>query len=120
MPFAKPLATVALPTALALSAAGQIATSNEKGATGAYSSDVESSFTSEGRFGPRTAIDDLRAHVDRDREQIERVRQQQLQAPAPPPPEKIEPFLPGSAENTEASARNKPAAASEEGEPDAS
>ena len=90
MPFAKPLATVALPTALALSAAGQIATSNEKGATGAYSSDVESSFTSESRFGPRTAIDDLRAHVDRDREQIERVRQQQLQVTAPPPPENVQ------------------------------
>jgi len=114
MPFAKPLATAALPAALALSAAGQIATSNEKGATGAYSSDVESSFTSESRFGPRTAIDDLRAHVDRGREQIERVRQQQLRAAAPPPPGDIEPFLPDPA------ASNATSAAEADDEPDAS
>lgn len=77
---------------LTLPAFGQIATSNEKGATGAYSSDVDSSYTSEGRFGPHTALDDLRAGVDRDREQIERVRQQQLEQTEPPSP-LIEPFL---------------------------
>ncbi|MEM5517055.1 hypothetical protein WNY37_08830 [Henriciella sp. AS95] len=71
----------------------QIATSNEDGATGAYSSEVDSSFVAEGRFGPRTAIDDLRANVDRDRETVERIRLQQLrelrpEAPVegPPPP----------------------------------
>lgn len=77
---------------------GQIATSNEDGATGAYSSEVESSFTSEGRFGPKTAIDDLRADVDRERETVERVRLKQLQelrsAPpesGPPPPPSVKP-----------------------------
>ena len=74
-----------------LPATGQIATSNEKGATGAYSSEVDSSFTSEGRFGPKTAIDELRAGVDRNREQVERLRMKQLEEqrpePAGPPPE---------------------------------
>lgn len=120
MPMIKLTATAALPAILAFSATGQIATSNEKGATGAYSSDVESSFTSEGRFGPRTAIDDLRAHVDFGREQVERVRQQQLQATAPPPPEAIEPFLPGPPADAKASAGNAPSKAVAEGEPDAS
>lgn len=72
-------------------ATAQIATSNEKGATGAYSPDVDSSFTSEGRYGPRTALDDLRADVDRDREQIERIRQQQIER-TEPPEEPIEPY----------------------------
>ena len=86
------LSLAAVTALLALPAFGQIATSNEKGATGAYSSDVESSYTSEGRFGPHTALDDLRADVARDREQIERVRQQQLEQTEPPSP-LIEPFL---------------------------
>ena len=83
----------ALPIVFAAPGFSQIATSNEKGATGAYSSEVESSFTSEGRFGPRTAIDDLRANVDRDRENVERIRLQQMKEPrvsseveGPPPP----------------------------------
>lgn len=83
----------ALPIVFASPGYTQIATSNEKGATGAYSSEVDSSFTSEGRFGPRTAIDDLRADVDRDRENVERVRLQQMKEPrvsgeaeGPPPP----------------------------------
>ena len=66
-----------LPLALSLAATGQIATSNENGATGAYSNDIDSSFTSESRFGPRSALDDLRANVDRDREAEERLRQRQ-------------------------------------------
>ena len=53
----------------------------------AYSGTVDSSFTSESRFGPKTAIDELRADVDRDREQVERVRQQQLRLPQDPPRE---------------------------------
>ncbi|MAN74430.1 MAG: hypothetical protein CME84_10140 [Henriciella sp.] len=65
------------PFALAVPAGAQIATSNENGATGAYSDEIDSSFTSEGRFGPRTALDDLRADVDRDREAMERLRQRQ-------------------------------------------
>ena len=120
MPMTKLTVTAVLPTMLAFSAAGQIATSNEKGATGAYSADVESSFTSEGRFGPRTAIDDLRAHVDFGREQVERVRQQQLQATAPPPAEDIEPFLPGSPADAEHSAGIAPSDTEAEDEPDAS
>lgn len=88
----------ALAAILSLPAAAQIATSNEKGATGAYSSEVDSSFTSEGRFGPRTALDDLRADVDRDREQIEKVRLKQLRDPAPSNAEPIEPYVPGEAE----------------------
>jgi len=92
----------ALAAILSLPAAAQIATSNEKGATGAYSSEVDSSFTSEGRFGPRTALDDLRADVDRDREQIEKVRLKQLRDPAPAEP--IEPYVPGEAESGEETA----------------
>lgn len=71
------LVLASLPFALSLPAAGQIATSNEKGATGAYSNDIDSSFTSESRYGPRSALDDLRADVDRDREAEERLRQRQ-------------------------------------------
>lgn len=84
---------------LALPATAQIATSNEDGATGAYSNEVDSSFTSESRFGPRTAIDDLRADVDRDKEQIERVRQKLLQERQAPP--KIEPYVPPPAPEDE-------------------
>ena len=69
------LVLASLPLAVSLTAAGQIATSNEKGATGAYSNDIDSSFTSESRFGPRSSLDDLRADVDRDREADERLRQ---------------------------------------------
>lgn len=66
-----------LPLAISVPASAQIATSNEDGATGAYSDEIDSSFTSEGRFGPRTALDDLRADVDRDREAEEKLRQRQ-------------------------------------------
>ena len=72
-----PASVLALSLALPVSA--QIATSNEKGATGAYSEDIGSSFTSEGRFGPKTALDDLRADVDRDREAREKLRLRVLQ-----------------------------------------
>ena len=75
--LARILVLASLPLALSLTAAGQIATSNEKGATGAYSNDIDSSFTSESRYGPRSALDDLRADVDRDREAEERLRQRQ-------------------------------------------
>ncbi|MGB3627747.1 MAG: hypothetical protein WA989_18120 [Henriciella sp.] len=82
-----------LPLALQSPAWSQIATSNEDGATGAYTSEVESSFTSEGRFGPRTALDDLRAEVDRDREIVEKARLQKMRevseskpVTGPPPP----------------------------------
>lgn len=78
--------------ALAVPMSAQIATSNEKGATGAYSSEVDSSFTTESRFGPRTAIDDLRANVDRDREQVERLRMNQLHW-SEVPVENLEPFM---------------------------
>ncbi|WP_139792229.1 hypothetical protein [Henriciella litoralis] len=66
--------------AIALSGAAmaQIATSNERGATGAYAEDIDSSFTAETRFGPRTALDDLRAGVDREREAREKLRQRQM------------------------------------------
>ncbi len=76
---------------VAPAALGQIATSNEDGATGAYSAEVDSSFTAEGRFGPRTAIDDLRADVDRERETVEKIRMEQLREPKPAPV-KIEPY----------------------------
>lgn len=69
-----------LPAALAGAATAQIATSNEDGATGAYSDEIESSFTSEARFGPRTALDDLRADVDRERETREKLRQRAARA----------------------------------------
>ena len=82
-----PYGLCAISLVFTLPASGQIATSNEDDATGAYSSEVDSSFTSEGRFGPRTAIDDLRADVDRDREQIERIRLKQLREHKPPPAE---------------------------------
>lgn len=68
--------------ALAGTASAQIATSNEDGATGAYSDEIESSFTSESRFGPRTALDDLRADVDREREAEEKLRQRAARAAA--------------------------------------
>lgn len=90
---------------VSLPAAAQIATSNEKGATGAYSSEVDSSFTSEGRFGPKTAIDELRAGVDRNREQVERLRMKQLREnkPAPVGPPAAETRQPDQApEETEA------------------
>jgi hypothetical protein len=64
--------------ALSSAAVAQIATSNERGATGAYTEDIDSSFTAETRFGPRTAIDDLRAGVDRERESREKLRQRQM------------------------------------------
>lgn len=87
-----------VPLAVSAPAWGQIATSNEDGATGAYSSEVDSSFTSEGRFGPRTALDDLRADVDRDKEIAEKARLQKMRevreprpvAGPPPPPENEE------------------------------
>ncbi|WP_084399771.1 hypothetical protein [Henriciella aquimarina] len=83
--------------ALALPATAQIATSNEDGATGAYSSEVDSSFTSEGRFGPRTAIDDLRAGVDREQELREKLRQKQLRHPGSTASKTaIEPYVPGA------------------------
>lgn len=69
-----------LPVALAGVATAQIATSNEDGATGAYSDEINSSFTSEARFGPRTALDDLRADVDREREAQEKLRQRAAKA----------------------------------------
>ncbi|WP_300376890.1 hypothetical protein [Henriciella sp.] len=95
-----PRLTVSLVAAIvALPATAQIATSNEDGATGAYSNEVDSSFTSESRFGPRTAIDDLRADVDRDKEQIERVRQKLLQERQAPT--RIEPFVPPPAPEDE-------------------
>ena len=71
-----------VPLAFAGAATAQIATSNERGATGAYSDDIDSSYTSEGRFGPRTALDDLRAGVDRDREMREKLRQRAARAGA--------------------------------------
>ncbi|MEQ8556899.1 MAG: hypothetical protein RIB03_01145 [Henriciella sp.] len=83
---------IAAAAALSMPASAQIATSNEDGATGAYTSDVESSYTSEGRYGPRTAIDDLRAGVDKDREQMERVRQRQLGERSKPETD-IEPLI---------------------------
>jgi hypothetical protein len=61
-------------------ALAQIATSNEDGATGAYSDEIGSSHLSEGRFGPRTALDDLRADVDRGRELREKLRQRAAEA----------------------------------------
>jgi hypothetical protein len=73
----------------------QIATSNEDGATGAYSSEVDSSFVAEGRFGPRTAIDDLRANVDREKETRERIRVQQLREVRPAAPVEGPPPPPG-------------------------
>lgn len=82
-----------LPFAFSPTAWPQIATSNEDGATGAYSSEVDSSFTSESRFGPRTALDDLRAEVDRDKEIAEKARLQKMREvrqtrpeTGPPPP----------------------------------
>ncbi|WP_370237720.1 MULTISPECIES: hypothetical protein [Henriciella] len=88
------LSIFTMPLLCAFPGWSQIATSNEDGATGAYSSEVDSSFVAEGRFGPRTAIDDLRANVDREKETRERIRLQQLyevrptapvEGPPPPP-----------------------------------
>lgn len=102
--------SITLATAAVFSlAAGaqQNATTNEKGATGAYSSSVESSYTSESRFGPKTAIDDLRADVDRDREQVERIRMQQLSRPEEPS-RNIEPLIIGPPEAAEPEADREP------------
>lgn len=89
----RPLSLLAVSAMLVMPASAQIATSNEDGATGAYSAEVDSSFTAEGRFGPRTAIDDLRADVDRDKETIEKIRMEQLRDPKPAPV-KIQPYDP--------------------------
>lgn len=97
-----------VPLAVCAPSSAQIATSNEDGATGAYSSEVDSSFTSEGRFGPRTALDDLRADVDRDKEIAEKARLQKMREVREPRPEAGPPPPPKNEEATQQTEATSP------------